>query len=61
MLKFVGPHNYFPLDIINANGFTFFYKVRIRLYSAETIIEADYINDQALLENTSTQTEFPVT
>ena len=40
------------IDLINENCFTFFKKARGRRYPAETITDAGYANDLALLQNT---------
>ena len=42
------------------NGFTLKKKARGRRYSAETITDADYADDMALLANISTQAESPL-
>ena len=44
------------IDLIKENGFTL-KKARNRQYPTETIMDADYADDIALLANTSTQTE----
>ena len=44
------------IDLIKENGFTQ-EKPRSRRYSAETITDADYANDRALLANTPTKSE----
>ena len=45
------------IDLMKVNGFTL-KKTRSRWYPAETITDADYADDIALLANTPTQAEF---
>ena len=40
------------IDLIKENGFTLKKKTRSKLYPAETITHASFVNDQAFLENT---------
>ena len=45
------------IDLMKENGFTLI-KARSRRYSAQTIMDADYTDDIALLANTPAQVEF---
>ena len=45
------------IDLIKENGFTLKKKARNRWYSAETMTDADYVDDLALLTNTPAQAE----
>ena len=45
------------LDLIKENGFTLKKNPEVRWYPAETITDADYADDLALLANTSTKAE----